>query len=82
LSAPRLCISRVDWSTEDQEALRRARTPGLRRSGGGRAVSWRPATLDLMIEAVGHYLGFLSIVGLSPKVAALPVLVKEDKVLD
>ena len=77
----RLCIPLVDWSPQDQEAVRRARTPGLRRSGGGRAVSWRPTTLALMIEAVGHYLGFLSIAGVSLKAAALPALVREDKVL-
>jgi integrase len=34
-----------------------------------------------MIEAVGHYLGFLSTTSISPKADTLPALVREDKVL-
>jgi hypothetical protein len=81
LRAARLHIPAADWSSQDQEALARACTPGLRRLGGGRAVRWRPDTLKLVIEGVGHYLGFLSSLGISPKADPLSALTTEDRVL-
>jgi len=78
----RLSLPRSEWSPDDQAALERALSPGLRRHGGGRAARWRPATLLNVVASVGNYLGFLVIAGSCPGMASLPILVTETGVLD
>jgi hypothetical protein len=82
MSGQRLCLPVSDWSPQDQAALRMATTPGLRRARTGRAARWRPATLRIMSEGVGSFLGFLALSGVATADAGLSTLCIEQRVLD
>ena len=82
MSGQRLCLPVADWSPEDQAALRMATTPGLRRARAGRAARLKPATVRIMTEGVGSFLGFLALSGVAAAEAGLSTLCTEASVLD
>ena len=82
MNPPRLCLPVAAWSIADQAALRMATTPGLRCERAGRAARWRPATVKIMTEGVGSFLGYLAIAGTDVAAGDLAVLCTEGRVLD
>ena len=82
MNRPRLGLPISAWSTADQAALRMATTPGLRRERAGRAARWQPDTVKIMVEGVGHYLGFLASSGLDVTAVDLKLLCTEGRVHD
>jgi integrase len=82
MSSQRLFLRVSAWSPQDQAALRMATTPGLRRARAGRAARWRPATVRIMTEGVGSFLGFLALSGVAAAEAGLSALCTEASVLD